>query len=48
LRGLAQLIIAKQCNGPVGTVNLVFLHSQTKFEIGPRIRATCRTSKIQR
>jgi replicative DNA helicase len=32
LRGLAELIIAKQRNGPVGTVNLVFLHSQTKFE----------------
>ena len=32
LRGLAELIIAKQRNGPIGTVNLVFLHSQTKFE----------------
>jgi replicative DNA helicase len=32
LRGLAELIIAKQRNGPVGTVNLVFLHAQTKFE----------------
>src|SRR5438477_2599587 len=32
LRGLAEFIIAKQRNGPVGTVNLVFLHSQTKFE----------------
>jgi replicative DNA helicase len=32
LKGLAELIIAKQRNGPVGTVNLVFLHSQTKFE----------------
>jgi len=32
LRGLAELIVAKQRNGPVGTVNLVFLHSQTKFE----------------
>jgi len=32
LRGLAELIIAKQRNGPVGTVNLVFLHSQKKFE----------------
>ena len=32
LRGLAELIIAKQRNGPVGTVNLVYLHSQTKFE----------------
>ena len=32
LRGLAELILAKQRNGPVGTVNLVFLSSQTKFE----------------
>jgi len=32
LRGLAELILAKQRNGPIGTVNLVFLHSQTKFE----------------
>jgi replicative DNA helicase len=32
LRGLAELIIGKQRNGPVGTVKLVFLHGQTKFE----------------
>jgi len=32
LRGLAELIVAKQRNGPVGTVNLVFLNTQTKFE----------------
>ena len=32
LRGLAELIIAKQRNGPVGRVNLVFLKEQTKFE----------------
>jgi replicative DNA helicase len=32
LRGMAELIVAKQRNGPVGTVNLVFLHAQTKFE----------------
>jgi replicative DNA helicase len=32
LRGLAELIISKQRNGPIGTVNLVYLHAQTKFE----------------
>jgi replicative DNA helicase len=32
LKGLAELIVSKQRNGPVGTVNLVFLHAQTKFE----------------
>src|SRR5512146_2982224 len=32
LRGLAELILAKQRNGPVGKVDLVFLHHLTKFE----------------
>ena len=32
LRGLAELIVAKQRNGPVGKVDLVFLHAMTKFE----------------
>ena len=32
LRGLAELIIAKQRNGPVGTQKLTFLHAFTKFE----------------
>jgi replicative DNA helicase len=32
LRGLAELILAKQRNGPVGKIDLVFLHSMTKFE----------------
>lgn len=32
LRGLAELILAKQRNGPIGTINLVYLHAQTKFE----------------
>ncbi len=32
LRGQADLIIAKQRNGPVGTVKLRFIHEHTKFE----------------
>jgi replicative DNA helicase len=32
LKGVAELLIAKQRNGPVGKVDLVFLHSMTKFE----------------
>ena len=32
LRGHAELIIAKQREGPTGIVNLTFLHSQTRFE----------------
>ena len=32
LKGLAKLIIAKQRNGPIGDVNLVFIHHATKFE----------------
>ena len=32
LRGLAELILAKQRNGPVGKIDLVFLHQLTKFE----------------
>jgi replicative DNA helicase len=32
LRGVAELIIAKQRNGPIGKIDLVFLHSMTKFE----------------
>jgi replicative DNA helicase len=33
-RGVAQLIIAKQRNGPTGTLNLVFLREYTRFEEG--------------
>jgi replicative DNA helicase len=32
LRGLAEVIIAKQRNGPIGKIPLVFLHEYTKFE----------------
>jgi replicative DNA helicase len=32
LRGMAELIIAKQRNGPIGKVDLVYLHAMTKFE----------------
>ena len=32
LRGLAELIISKQRNGPTGKVPLVFLREFTKFE----------------
>jgi replicative DNA helicase len=32
LRGVAELILAKQRNGPVGKIDLVFIHSMTKFE----------------
>jgi replicative DNA helicase len=32
LRGLAELIVAKQRNGPIGKVDLVFMHALTKFE----------------
>jgi replicative DNA helicase len=32
LRGLAELILAKQRNGPVGKIDMVFLHHLTKFE----------------
>jgi replicative DNA helicase len=32
LKGKAKLIIAKQRNGPIGDVNLVFIHHATKFE----------------
>jgi replicative DNA helicase len=32
LHGIAELILAKQRNGPIGTVPLVFLHAQTRFE----------------
>ncbi len=35
-RNKAELLIAKQRNGPTGKLNFVFLHSYTRFEQGPR------------
>jgi replicative DNA helicase len=32
LRGMAELLVSKQRNGPIGKVDLVFLHHLTKFE----------------
>jgi replicative DNA helicase len=32
LRGMAELLVSKQRNGPVGKIDLVFLHHLTKFE----------------
>jgi replicative DNA helicase len=32
LKGLAQIVLAKQRNGPIGRINLVFLKECTKFE----------------
>ena len=32
LRGVAELLLAKQRNGPVGKIDLVFMHHLTKFE----------------
>src|SRR6266853_2515290 len=32
LRGVAELIVAKQRNGPIGKIDLVFLHAMTRFE----------------
>jgi replicative DNA helicase len=31
LRGLAELLVAKQRNGPIGKFNLAFLHNSTRF-----------------
>lgn len=33
-KNIAEIIIAKQRNGPIGTINLVWLPQYTKFEIG--------------
>jgi replicative DNA helicase len=32
LRGIAELLVAKQRNGPIGKIDLIFLHELTKFE----------------
>ncbi len=44
LRGLAELIIAKQRNGPIGKVDLVYLHALTKFENRAEDLGRCRSS----
>jgi len=31
MKGISEIIIAKQRNGPIGTVNLVWLPQYTKF-----------------
>jgi replicative DNA helicase len=38
LRGKAEVIIAKQRNGPVGSVNLTFIREYTRFENAELIR----------
>jgi len=35
-RGVAELLVAKQRNGPIGTVYLSFVHEQTRFESRPQ------------
>jgi len=41
LKGLAELILAKQRNGPIGKIDLVFLHAQTRLRTGRKIWAIC-------
>ena len=31
-KGTAEIIIGKQCNGPIGTIKLTFLGQHTRFE----------------
>jgi Replicative DNA helicase len=39
-RRLAQLIVAKQRNGPIGEIELVFQHEYTRFENAETTRET--------
>ena len=38
-QGVAELIMAKQRNGPTGDVNLTFLKSYTRFESAAKVSA---------
>ncbi len=40
-KGIAEVIIAKQRNGPIGTIELVWLPDYTKFANLPKSKQTC-------